>query len=127
MVEGLAVEQAAIFIVIPLADYITRLSVTTVLALSLFCLCVVGTKTAARLEYSAVSVTGKVRRMLLVRYGHVKVLHDYDMGKPIWFSFTRLCCWAADSTDISMLHLVSLCLRSKWSWYHYSSQCGCRL
>eukprot|EP00439_Symbiodinium_sp_Y106_P073473 s861_g13.t2 len=40
------------------------LSVTTVLALSLFCLCVVGTKT---------------------------VLHDYDMGKPIWFSFTRLC------------------------------------
>eukprot|EP00437_Effrenium_voratum_P004426 CAMPEP_0181433842 /NCGR_PEP_ID=MMETSP1110-20121109/19509_1 /TAXON_ID=174948 /ORGANISM="Symbiodinium sp., Strain CCMP421" /LENGTH=556 /DNA_ID=CAMNT_0023557325 /DNA_START=103 /DNA_END=1770 /DNA_ORIENTATION=- len=40
------------------------LSVTTVLALSLFCLCVVGTKT---------------------------VLHDYDMGKTVWFSFTRLC------------------------------------
>lgn len=40
------------------------LSVASVLLLSLICLCVVGTKTVA---------------------------HDYDMGKPLGFSFTRLC------------------------------------
>ena len=27
------------------------------------------------------------------QHGIAKVLHDYDMGKPIWFSFTRLCYW----------------------------------
>mmetsp|Transcript_60607 Transcript_60607/g.144423 ORF Transcript_60607/g.144423 Transcript_60607/m.144423 type:complete len:545 (+) Transcript_60607:138-1772(+) len=40
------------------------LSVASVLLLSLFCLCVVGTKT---------------------------VVHDYEMGKPLGFAFTRLC------------------------------------
>lgn len=62
------------------------LSVSSVLFLSLVCLCVVGTKT---------------------------VMHDYDMGKPLTFTFTRLCESGRGSIirpniamghDIAMLH-----------------------
>ena len=67
---------------------VARLSVASVLMLSLICLCVVGTKTAARLMKASEDALGQETWQEI----ESQVLHDYDMGKPLGFSFTRLCC-----------------------------------